>query len=339
MKHTPSNVHAKPGPKSVELLPFPLMSEFLTYLEAILGRQPLTVREYRYDLTLFFRYVICLRRHLPLTALEEQKIEQIDLEFLREVSLNECYAFLAWLSQARGAGPSNRARKVAALRAFFKYLHSKRKLLDQNPCQDLESPKQMKRLPKFLNLDESQALLSEVQQGEGQFKERDHCILTLFLNCGLRLSELSSLRLDDLREDTLRVVGKGNKERTVYLNGACLAAIQAYLDCRPKRLPEKVSPYLFISRQGTVLSNAAIQRMVKKELQRAGLDSTRYSTHKLRHTAATLMYQYGRVDIRLLQQLLGHSSISTTEIYTHVNTDQLHEAVEKNPLAQLRPKG
>lgn len=322
-----------------EAQPFPLLSDFLTYLEVILGRQRLTVKEYRYDLILFFRFLRRAREGLR-APLEEISVAEIDLPFLAAVSLSECYAFLTWLTRERKAGPANRARKIAALRAFFKYLCQKQKLLEHNPCQDLESPKQVKRLPKHLSLEESQDLLNAAADTEAGYSERDYCILTLFLNCGLRLTELANIRLADLVEDRLRVIGKGNKERSVYLNGACLSALEAYLAVRPKKgLKREAEPYLFISRQGNRLANASIQRMIKRRLRAAGLDSVNYSAHKLRHTAATLMYQYGSVDIRLLQQILGHSSVSTTEIYTHIDDSKLHEAVEKNPLAGQRARG
>ncbi len=315
---------------------FPLLSEFLTYMEVILGRQPLTIKEYRYDLVLFFRFIKQLRSKQA-RDFETIQIKDIDVNFLKDISLTDCYAFLTWLTRERKAGPSNRARKVAALRAFFKYIVHKKKLFDYNPVQELESPKQQKRLPKHLSLEESKSLLQAgVREGE-QFPERDYCILTLFLNCGLRLSELSAIRIKDIQEDRLRVIGKGDKERTVYLNGACIDAINDYLDARPKRgVKEEAKPFLFISRQGNRLANSSIQRMIKQSLKAAGLDTTKYSTHKLRHTAATLMYQYGQVDIRLLQQILGHSSVSTTEIYTHIDDANLHAAIEKNPLASER---
>lgn len=323
--------------QQVQDLPlFPLLSEFLTYMEVILGRQPLTIKEYRYDLILFFRYIKRLRSGHR-SDFEGLEIHDIDVNFLKEITLTDCYGFLTWLTRERKAGPANRARKVAALRAFFKYVVHKKNLFELNPVQELESPKQMKRLPKHLSLEESKTLLQAGMREGEQFPERDYCILTLFLNCGLRLSELASIRCQDIQEDRLRVIGKGNKERTVYLNGACIDAINDYLAVRPTRgVKDAAKPFLFISRQGNRLANASIQRMIKNSLQSAGLDSSKYSTHKLRHTAATLMYQYGRVDIRLLQQILGHSSVSTTEIYTHVDDAHLHEAVEKNPLAGER---
>ena len=318
---------------------FPILDEFLIYMEAILGRRPLTIREYRYDLILFFRYWLRSRGRVPKTLpFSEISITAIGTEELKDVSLNDCYAFLAWLNRERRAGAANRARKVAALRAFFKYLSQKKKLLKQNPCQDLESPKQAKRLPRYLNLEESQRLLESCAETESPFSSRDYCILTFFLNCGLRLSELAQIRLDEIRENRLRVVGKGDKERLIYLNAACMAALAAYLPERPKHLSAEAAPYLFISRQGNPMANASIQRMIKRQLLRAGLDTRRYSTHKLRHTAATLMYQYGQVDIRMLQQILGHQSVATTEIYTHSAEAQLQDALSRNPLVSERRK-
>lgn len=315
---------------------FPIMEEYLAYMEAILGRSPLTVKEYRYDLSLFFRFLRHHRGEVP----RDLPIDQIDLStinqnYLRTVKLTDFYAFLSWMTRERDASAANRARKVSALRSFFKWLTAKRNYLEQDPAQELESPKQPKRQPKYLTLEDSRKLLQTVDPEDDPFASRNYCILTLFLNCGLRLAELCSINVSDIRGDTLRVIGKGGKERTIYLNQACLSAIEAYLPDRPKNAKEKHA--LFISRQGNRLARTSVQRMIREYMKKSGIDPKKYSTHKLRHTAATLMYQYGHVDIRMLQQILGHESVATTEIYTHVDRSQLHEAVEKNPLASERP--
>jgi len=215
-------------------------------------------------------------------------------------------------------------------------LHTKEHLLSENIAASLESPKLVRRLPRYLSVEESKSLLSAASDSESPLSSRDYCILTLFLNCGLRLSELCGINLRNIKEETLIVLGKGKKERTVYLNGACLHALDLYMNDRPKTA--KTDPdALFISRLGRRISPKTVQLLIKNYIRKAGLDPTRYSTHKLRHTAATLMYQYGQVDIRALQQILGHVSIATTEIYTHVDERRLHEAVERNPLASERP--
>lgn len=320
-----------------ELLPFPLLLEYLGYIEAIQGRSPLTVKEYGYDLTLFFRFLIKNRGGQKDTPLKQTDISQIDIAFLRSVRLSDCYAFLTWLVRERNSSSANRARKVATLRSFFSFLKTKKAVIDEDPTYELEAPKKSKKQPRYLTLDESERLLEKIDSSEGQFSERDYCIVTLFLNCGMRLSELCGINMKDIASETLRVLGKGGKERTVYLNGACLDALEAYLKVRPKRgIKADAKDALFISRQGNRISTSAVQRLIKLYIRQSGLDPSRYSTHKLRHTAATLMYKYGQVDIRRLQQILGHSSVSTTEIYTHVDEAGLHDAVESNPLASVR---
>lgn len=315
---------------------FPILEEYLGYMEAILGRSPLTVKEYRYDLQLFFRFLRHYRGEVPKNfPLEEIPLNTINQNYLRSIQLTDFYAFLSWLTRERDASAANRSRKVSSLRSFFKWLSTKRNYIDEDPASELESPKLPKRQPQYLSLEDSRRLLNRVDPEEDPFASRNYCILTLFLNCGLRLAELCSIDVDDINGNTLRVIGKGGKERTIYLNQACLAAIEAYLPDRPTNAKEKKA--LFISRQGNRLARTSVQRMITQYLRKAGIDSNKYSTHKLRHTAATLMYQYGHVDIRMLQQILGHESVATTEIYTHVDRAQLHEAVEKNPLAQERP--
>lgn len=316
---------------------FPRMDEYLSYLEAILGRSPLTVKEYRYDLRLFFRYLIQSWGSTGDLAFEEIPIDQITEEDLRSIDLADFYSFLTWLTRERNASAANRARKTSSLRGFFSYLNKRARILDTDPTIELESPKQIKRLPRYLNLDESRRLLqSQREKVDDPFASRNYCILVLFLNCGMRLAELCGLDLKDIRGDQLRVIGKGNKERFIYLNQACQWAIEDYLEDRPKK-GLKDPEALFISRQGNRISHAAVQRMIDLALREIGLDPKLYSTHKLRHTAATLMFQYGEVDIRILQEILGHESLATTEIYTHVAEAQLKHAVARNPLATEMP--
>ena len=236
------------------------------------------------------------------------------------------------------SSPATRARKISAIRVFFKYLTSKAKIIDVNPAQDLETPKLGKRMPRYLSLEESKKLLNVSQDDTDRNSIRDHAIITLFLNCGMRLSELVGINISniDFSESRMTVIGKGNKERTIYLNKACMNALKDYLSIRPHdKVKNDSRDALFLSERKERISNRTVQNIVKNELARAGLDTTKYSVHKLRHTAATLMYQYGDVDIRALQELLGHESISTTEIYTHVNDERVRNAVENNPLANL----
>ena len=239
-----------------------------------------------------------------------------------------------------GSKPATRARKISTIRIFFSYLSQKANLIESNPAQNLETPKLDRRLPKYLSLDDSRKLLDVSENDENdENKERDFAIITLFLNCGLRLSELVGINLQDIdfNEYKMNVIGKGNKERTIYLNKACIDAIKMYISVRPteglKNDSKASNKALFLSKRRERISNRTVQYIVEKELKKAGLDTSKYSTHKLRHTAATLMYQYEQVDIRALQELLGHKSISTTEIYTHVSNEQVRNAVENNPLA------
>ena len=321
-----------------------VIREFLVYMATIKGKSPHTAYEYYLDLRMFFRYVLHNRHLVPTDMpLDEVSIKQIDIEFIRTITISDAYDFLEYMAQERprqqnspsteyGICSRSRARKVASLRAFFKYLTHKAKLIDYNPMEILDSPSQPKRLPQALSLEDSISLLEHV---DGTYASRDYCILTLFLNCGMRVSELANMNLQDIRGDILTITGKGNKERPIYLNDACKQAIEAYL-------PDRVVPHpadknaFFTSRNRNRLSIPTIKWLVKKHLGAAGLDTTKYSTHKLRHTAATLMYQNG-VDIRTLQTVLGHTNLDTTKIYTHVNNDDVKFAAMNNPLAKIMP--
>ena len=313
------------------------LNSFLDYTATILNKSPNTVKEYNYDLNRFLKY---LMYHLRLTEkknLDEICIHGLTLENMNKVTLDDIHSYLFYLTNTFQSKPATRARKAASIRVFFKYL-SQKGLIDQNPAMNLETPKLGKRIPKYLSLDDSKKLLAVADSDDDRNKERDYAILTLFLNCGIRLSELVGINIKDIdfSENKLNVIGKGNKERTIYLNKACLNALNTYLSIRPKTGIKKGSEdALFLSERLERISNRTVQYAVKQELRKAGLDTTKYSVHKLRHTAATLMYKYGNVDIRALQELLGHESISTTEIYTHVDNEQIRNAVEDNPLANL----
>lgn len=321
-----------------------LLRDFLTYHEAIQGHSKKTVDEYYLDLRNFFRYIKIVKNKVPRESdFNEINISDVDLDLVRSVTLTDVYSYMNYLSRDRAQHPnstqtdfglkaSSRARKVAAIRSFYKYLTNKAKLLSENPIQDLDSPRMKKALPRYLDIDESIQLLESI---DGDFQERDRCIITLFLNCGLRISELIGLNLTDIRGDQLRVLGKGNKERILYLNDACIQSIQDYLAVRDsQRAIDKNA--LFLSRRRTRISKAAVEKLVKKHLLNAGLDSTQYSPHKLRHTAATLMLQNG-VDVRTLQEVLGHDNLNTTQIYTHVDNENLRLAAKANPLGHIKP--
>ena len=325
-----------------------VIKEFLVYMESIMGRSPQTVSEYYLDLRTFFRYIMAVRSSLPTDELEKIDISNIDLPFVAAVTQSEVYDYLLYVSRSRpkfhnsaattyGNTAKTRARKMASLRAFFKYYCDKTKQIAVNPVANIDIPKTQKSLPKFLSLNESVKLLESV---DGKYKERDYCILTLFLNCGLRVSELAGISIGDINLDDrlLRVLGKGNKERMVYLNDACVSAIKRYNSFKKEDTETHIKPQhknaYFISRNGTRLSVMRIKELVKEHLDRAGLSQKHASAHKLRHTAATLMYQNG-VDVRTIKEVLGHENLDTTAIYTHVVNDNLREAAEKNPLAKL----
>ena len=314
------------------------VNSFLDYSITILNKSPNSVKEYNYDLAMFLKF---MKIHFKLTKetdFKKIRIKDFSLETIKKITLDDIHAFLSYLALNQGSKPATRARKISTIRIFFAYLSQKAKLIDENPAQNLETPKLDKRLPKHLSLDDSEKLLNVTLDNNDENKERDYAIITLFLNCGLRLSELTGINLKDFdfNNNTLNVIGKGNKERTIYLNKSCLTAIKNYLEVRPKegiKNDAKASnKALFLSKRKERISNRMVQYIVERELLKAGLDTSKFSTHKLRHTAATLMYQYGQVDIRALQELLGHKSISTTEIYTHVSNEQVRDAVERNPL-------
>ncbi len=312
------------------------IKDFLIYMQNIKNRSKSTIREYHYDLRDTFRFLKLYKidkikfNNINDELIEKTDITSLDINFVKKIELSDLYEYLNYLSNIRSDKPTTRARKIAAIKSFFNYVTFKQKLLDKNPAVELETPKLGKRLPKYLSLDESVALLHSI---DGKNQKRDVCIITLFLNCGLRLSELVAINFKDIKGDTLNVIGKGDKERSIYLNESCKKALKEYIAVRPKDVKDHDA--LFISERGTRIGRRTVEMMVKKYITLAGLDPKKYSPHKLRHTAATLMHKYGGVDIRSLQQILGHESVSTTEIYTHVDSEQVKEALEKNPLNNM----
>ena len=308
----------------------PLVQDYLIYIEAIKGHSSLSVVEYAGDLKNFFLYVSRQKGLFPASC-EDKDIDltKIDIDFIRTITLNDAYQYLIYCRNVRHNNEATRARKVVAIRRFFAYLNENLGLLEVNPLKNLDTPKIKKSLPKYLTLDEARRLLSVI---DGKFKERDFAIITLFLNCGMRLSELISIDYNDIRSDnTLVITGKGNKERTIYLNQACIDAISAYRKVRPNDGVKDRA--LFLSARNQRMNPRTVEIMVNNYLEKAGLGGRGLSVHKLRHTAATLMYQHGNVDVLLLKEILGHENLGTTEIYTHISSEATKNAIESNPLA------
>jgi site-specific recombinase XerD len=314
-----------------------ILKDFLTYIGTIKGKSEKTVDEYYLDLRTFFRFLKLYYGIVPYnTEFTEIPIQDVNISLIERVTLSDIYQFLTFCDKERHNSGTTRARKVSCLKTFFKYLCGKTNQLSENPTQELDAPKTRRALPKYLTLEQSLELLGAV---DGPFKERDYCILTILLNCGLRLSELVSINLRDVdsANDNLYITGKGNKQRLIYLNDACKNAISEYLKVRPvEGVIDRDA--LFISKQKKRISREMVQKMVYKYLQKIGLGQEGYSVHKLRHTAATLMYQHGNVDIRTLQDFLGHENLSTTEIYTHVSSQKLKDAASANPLSTVKKK-
>ena len=319
-----------------------MLREFLIYHENIMGQSQLTISEYYLDLRMFLRFIKLMRADMPITTdLDSIDIRDIDISFIRDIDTPDIFDFLSYLANDRAVNPESaapdygisaaaRARKLSSIKSFYKYLTVRTKQLEENPVAELEYPKLRKSLPKYLTLDQSAALLQAVS---GQNEKRDYAILMLFLNCGIRRSELVGLNLTDVYEDRIRVVGKGNKERFVYFGSACRKAIDVYLEER-KQIELSDNRALFGSRDKNRISVTAVHRLVKKALLQAGLDSTQFSAHKLRHTAATMMLS-GGVDVKTVQEVLGHENLNTTQIYTHIESTELKIAAEANPLSKL----
>ena len=318
-----------------------ILKDFLSYHETIKGQSAKTIQEYYLDLRMFLRFMVLVKREMPYdTDLNTIEIKDVDLAFIETISVSDIFDFLSYLANDRipdqrehavpGIGSAARARKLSSIKSFYKYLtHSKQ--LDVNPVQDMEFPKIRKSLPRYLTLEQCTSLLKAV---DGPNAKRDYAILMLFLNCGIRRAELVGLNLTDIYEDRIRVVGKGNKERIVYMGAACKAAIDAYLPERNKMVLTD-NRALFGSRDKNRISVTAVHRLVKKHLLAAGLDASQFSAHKLRHTAATLMLSHG-VDVKTVQEVLGHENLNTTQIYTHIESTELKIAAEANPLSKIQ---
>ena len=321
---------------------------FVSYKLTVQGRSQKTMDEYALDLRTFFRFFLAKRSGKNVRSMTDEEfaainISNIDMKLISSVTTEEIYDFLYYTLELRGNKWSARARKLSALKSFYRYLNVSIRATDNDPTKNIEGPQKKKTLPKYLTLAESESLLEAVRSDvTSKTRERDECMLVLFLNCGMRLSELVGINLSDIDRDmeSLRVIGKGSKERMIYLNDACRDAIKSYLRVRAgDEVQIKDKNALFLSSRHTRISNKTVQWVVYKYLKAAGLEHKHFSTHKLRHTAATLMYQTGDVDVRVLKDILGHEQLNTTQIYTHLSDENMKKAVAANPLAQFRAKG
>lgn len=311
--------------------------DFLNYMGAILNRSPRTVNAYYIDLRTFFKFIVFhrgLAGDADIDQLNAIVIKQLDTAFIGSITQAEVYEYLYYLTNVRKNEVAARSRKLTAIKSFYKYMTAKSNRLKSDPVQNISMPTAKRALPKYLSLEESIELLKNIQS---DFYERDFCIVTMFLNCGMRLTELVTINMRDFSEDTIRITGKGNKQRLVYLNAACLDALRHYNMARASLPNLQDKQALFVSaRTGKRLSPRRVQQIIDRCMQTAGLAGKGYSTHKLRHTAATLMYRHGNVDMLELKEILGHENVATTEIYTHMNTERLREAVKSTPLSSMK---
>ncbi len=314
------------------------LNDFFTYQRVVRLKSERTIESYYVDLRLFLRYLKVKHGVVPQdTPFKFIDIADVPLEYIKSFTKLDALQYLNYVASVRGNTAKTRHRKLASLRMFFKCLYRDLDLIDSDPTKDVDYPKMHEHLPKFLTLDESVNLLENMNTDD-PFYLRDYCIITLFINCGMRLSELVGLNMQDINLDerSMRLLGKGNKERIIHINDACADAIVSYLPTRKESETERNA--LFLSKQGNRISNRRVEQVVENALKDSNLDNRGLSTHKLRHTAATLMYQHGNVDTLVLKEILGHKSISTTEIYTHISNDTLKEAMDASPLANIKNK-
>ena len=319
-----------------------ILTDYLNYLKSIKGLSASTIKEYSYDLENFIIYQIIRKKYFSNTKSFEDKFDPhkindvCDNKFFENINIQDFYAYLSFLDNYKNDSATTRSRKISALKSFYKYMYSEVEIINVNVTDKLVNPKISQRQPVYLTLSETEKLLEAVNSEKNKFlRSRDLAIVFTFLTTGMRLSELVSIDLSDVNKDSFNIIGKGNKERTVYLTSNCQALIDSYIVIRDDYLRDVRVDALFISTRKKRISNRAVQSTIEKYLRKAGFDTDIYSTHKLRHTAATLMYKYGDVDIRALKDVLGHSSVSTTQIYTHLDDEDLKKAINKNPLSDM----
>lgn len=319
-----------------------ILTDYLSYLKSIRGLSPKTIKEYSYDLLVFFEYQIIRKIYFGDINLYEKEFKSneinkiINAKFLQELKITDFYAYLSYLDNKKSDNSTTRSRKISAIKSFYNYLYQEIEVIDKNITVKLKNPKISKRQPVYLTLDETEKLLDAINTEKNDFlRARDMAIVFTFLTTGMRLSELVSINVSDIENDHFTIIGKGNKERTIYLTENALKLIHHYLRIRKDYLEDLYVDALFVSTRKKRISNRTVQSTIEKYLKKAGFDTSIYSTHKLRHTAATLMYKYGNVDIRALKDILGHTNISTTQIYTHLEDEDLKNAINKNPLSNL----
>jgi len=319
-----------------------ILTDYLSYLKSIRGLSPKTIKEYSYDLLVFFEYQIIRKIYFGDINLYEKEFNSneinkiINAKFLQELKITDFYAYLSYLDNEKSDNSTTRSRKISAIKSFYNYLYQEIEVIDKNITVKLKNPKISKRQPVYLTLDETEKLLDAINTEKNDFlRARDMAIVFTFLTTGMRLSELVSINVSDIENDHFTIIGKGNKERTIYLTENALKLIHHYLRIRKDYLEDLYVDALFVSTRKKRISNRTVQSTIEKYLKKAGFDTSVYSTHKLRHTAATLMYKYGNVDIRALKDILGHTNISTTQIYTHLEDEDLKNAINKNPLSNL----
>ena len=319
-----------------------VLVDYLNYLKSIRGLSLMTIKEYSYDLEVFFEYQIIRKIYYGDRSSYEKDFKDSDInkiinpDFLGDLNITDFYSYLSYLDNEKNDNPTTRSRKISALKSFYNYLYQEIEVIDNNITVKLKNPKISKRQPVYLTLEETERLLNVINTEKNDFlRARDMAIVFTFLTTGMRLSELVSINVSDIENDHFTIIGKGNKERTIYLTENALKVIHYYLRIRKDYLEDLYIDALFISTRKKRISNRAVQATIEKYLRKAGFDTSIYSTHKLRHTAATLMYKYGNVDIRALKDILGHTNISTTQIYTHLEDEDLKNAINKNPLSKL----
>ena len=288
---------------------------------------------------MFLKFILYMKddenKYQDIQDISGINILSMTIDNLNSITVSDIYNFIFYLSDERKNNDYARYRKVSAIKSFFNYLCNQKCIITRNPATNLDIQSPKRALPKYLTLSESKKLLDTADTKDSK---RDYCILTLFLNCGMRLSELVNLNISDIdfEDYHIKVLGKGGKERIIYLNKACISSIDDYMNIR--KSIESETNALFLSNQKKRISKRRVQQIVENNIKSAGLGGKGITTHKLRHTAATLMYQYGEADVLTLKEILGHSTVSTTEIYTHLSNEIMRDAIENNPLADEKKK-